>query len=374
MNRTPIVFSALRTSHSRRGVLLTIGGLNCLRTSIGRGGSVGKGGLGLACRVVPNRQCAMEGVHCLVTSALIRGVIRRRTTSSLLGPNVPFSLGILSDRHNHVDSHLRGDKCCGFGGRCIHFRMSSTINGRQISLSILIPLCQTAIGDRPIPRPMCGVHDITFSRSTETFRTPLRIANLSDIIQRKFPVCCGGEVSFQPTICAEGGIVQPKDLCGRTSMRHACDGFKRLNTIVFSGVGVIRHSAARGLLSYRVAMRGGGAHSIKTRLRKAGSTKSLNTTLLLACRGQGLFENSRLFFLGLHKTFRTVAKVRKCVSRGCVRTDIRTNLAFPGLHLFNVGNHAHKLAHSSSRISLVCSSRGHPRFRHEILASTLHCH
>jgi len=364
IGEAPVLYDSIKAVRTEQDILQTLANAGYMKANIKQQKSISGKKMSINFEVDPGTRYYIRNIKREITDPGLRKLIcGDDTTNSLLHPDTPFDINVLSEERSRLSKVIRNIGYYKFNKEDIRYSADTIKNGRIVDVTLRIGLHLEDGRSEPEQHKQYYIGNITYLSDVN-----LQTQNIDTLERKGVKFLYKNKLRFRPNMLISNEQLKQGELFNDSHLRNTYSNFTRLSAVSFSNVFLQERIGTDSLDAY-IIVNHAKPHTLGFDVEATNSAGDLGAAVSASVAHKNLFRGSETFMIKIRGAYEAITGLEGYDGHNYYEFGGETSLSFPSFLLPFVHQDWATEHRATSEISLQYNMQDRPEFRRHVFTA-----
>lgn len=364
IGEAPVLYDSLKAEKTKQDILHTLANAGYMKAKVEEKKYVKGKKLSINFDVKPGSRYYIRNIYRSIADEGLRQLIcTDDTANSLLKPDSPFDINVLSEERTRISSMLRNMGYYKFNKEDIRFSADTIQNQWIVDVTLRIGLHLEDGRSEPEPHKTYVIGDITYLNDLG-----LNATNADTLKHKNTNFLYRDKLRFRPSMFTSNTQLKEGELFNENHLKNTYSNFSRLSAVSFSNV-YLQEKKGTDTLDTYIIVNHAKPYSWGYDIEATNSAGDLGAAVSVSTSHKNIFKGAETFTVKLRGAYEAITGLEGYDGHNYYELGAETRLSFPSFLLPFVHQNWGTEHNASSEISLQYNMQDRPEFKRHVLTA-----
>lgn len=370
IGEAPVVYDSIQAQRARDDMQAAVRNQGYLQADVSLKKKSKRKKLKLTYVITPGERYSVRNIRRELDDPQIAAIYRADSAASLLRKGMPFDINVLDAERRRVNTLMMNNGFYKFNKEFVRFEADTTVGGRQVDLTLQVPLYRKAASDALTPHRKYYLRRVTFLNDVDTVAVKNGAPGVKRSQYADFAMYYKNKPSLRRRLIMERTRLESGALYRERNVQSTYNNFARLGAVLSSAIRMQEAGTTGDSLDCYISLVTNKRHSFNTEVEGTNSAGDLGAALSVSYQNRNFFRGSELFNLKLRGAFEAITGLEGYIDQNYVEMSAEASLAFPGFKIPFLSQDYKRAIQARSEVSVMYDSQNRPEFHRRVLTGT----
>lgn len=364
IGEAPVLYDSIKAVRTEQDILHTLANAGYMKADVKQKKNIKGKKMSIVFDVEPKQRYFIRDIKRDIVDPNLRAVIcGSDTINSLIHPDDPFDINVLSEERSRISKLIRNIGYYKFNKEDIRFTADTIKNQSIVDVTVRIGLHLEDGRSEPEPHKQYRIGNITYLSDIS-----LASKNADTLVNNGMKFLYNKELRFRPNMLISNTQMRKGELFNDSHLRNTYSNFTRLSAVSFSNVYLEERKGTDSLDAY-IIVNHAKPHSLGFDIEATNSAGDLGAAVSASVAHKNFFKGSETFMVKIRGAYEAITGLEGYDGHNYYELGGEMRLSFPSFLLPFVHQNWATEHKATSEISLQYNMQDRPEFRRHVMTA-----
>jgi len=364
IGEAPVLYDSVKAARTEQDILHTLANAGYMKATINQQKTIKGKKMSITFDVDPSTRYYIRNIKREIADPGLRKLIcGDDTLNSLLHPDTPFDINVLSEERSRLSRIIRNLGYYKFNKEDIRYSADTIQNKWIVDVTLRIGLHLEDGRSEPEQHKQYHIGNITYLSDVN-----LQTQNIDTLVRKGVNFSYKNRLRFRPNMLISNTQLKQGELFNDSHLRNTYSNFTRLGAVSFSNVFLQERQGTDTLDAY-IIVNHAKPHSLGFDIEATNSAGDLGAAVSASVAHKNFFKGSETFMVKLRGAYEAITGLEGYDGHNYYEFGGEMSLSFPSFLLPFVHQNWATEHRAASEISLQYNMQDRPEFRRHVFTA-----